>query len=101
MKKRIGIIGSGISGLSASIRLSNMGYEVHVFEANDYPGGKLTSFKFGIESPAPNLVVENPATLLAISKHSFIFFPFNKADENQLVILSHIKSDKNDKKKCI
>ena len=47
MKKRIGIIGSGISGLSASIRLSNMGYEVNVFEANDYPGGKLTSFKLG------------------------------------------------------
>ena len=38
MKKRVGIIGSGVSGLSASIRLSNMGYEVHVFEANDYPG---------------------------------------------------------------
>ena len=47
MKKRVGIIGSGVSGLSASIRLSNMGYEVHVFEANDYPGGKLTSFKLG------------------------------------------------------
>ena len=47
MKKRVGTIGSGVSGLSASIRLSNMGYEVHVFEANDYPGGKLTSFKLG------------------------------------------------------
>ena len=47
MKKRIGLIGSGISGLSASIRLSNMGYEVQVFEANEYPGGKLTSFKLG------------------------------------------------------
>ena len=47
MKKRIGIIGSGISGLSASIRLANMGYEVEVFEANEYPGGKLTYFKLG------------------------------------------------------
>ncbi len=47
MKKKIGIIGSGISGLSASIRLSNMGHQVEVFEANDYPGGKLTSFKLG------------------------------------------------------
>ena len=44
MKKRVGIIGSGVSGLSASIRLSNMGYEVHVFEANDYPGGKANFF---------------------------------------------------------
>ena len=47
MKKKVGIIGSGVSGLSASIRLSNLGYEVHVFEANEYPGGKLTSFKLG------------------------------------------------------
>ena len=47
MKKRVGIIGSGVSGLSASIRLSNMGYEVNVFEANKYPGGKLISFKLG------------------------------------------------------
>ena len=47
IKKRVGIIGSGVSGLSASIRLSNMGYDVHVFEANEYPGGKLSSFKLG------------------------------------------------------
>ncbi len=47
MKKKAGIIGSGIAGLSASIRLLNMGYEVYVFEANAYPGGKLTSFKLG------------------------------------------------------
>ena len=47
MKKSVGIIGSGIAGLSASIRLSNMGYRVYVFEANGYPGGKLTSFKLG------------------------------------------------------
>ena len=47
IKKRVGIIGSGISGISASIRLSNMGYDVHVFEANEYPGGKLSSFKLG------------------------------------------------------
>ena len=37
--------------------------------------------KKGIELPAPNFVVESPATLLAISKHSFIFFPLNIANE--------------------
>ena len=47
MKKKVGIIGSGLSGLSASIRLSNMGYKVYIFEANNYPGGKLTSFNLG------------------------------------------------------
>ena len=41
------IIGSGIAGISASIRLRLKGYEVDVFEANDYPGGKLHSFELG------------------------------------------------------
>ena len=36
------IIGSGIAGISTAIRLANKGYEVHVYEANSYPGGKLT-----------------------------------------------------------
>jgi diapolycopene oxygenase len=42
--KKIVIVGSGIAGLSASIRLKSQGYIVYVYEANDYPGGKLTAF---------------------------------------------------------
>ena len=38
------IIGSGIAGISTSIRLALLGLDVTVFEANDYPGGKLTAF---------------------------------------------------------
>ena len=37
----IGIIGSGIAGLSAALRLRSLGYEVTVFEAHTGPGGKL------------------------------------------------------------
>lgn len=36
------IIGSGIAGIAASIRLAVKGYQVEVFEANAYPGGKLS-----------------------------------------------------------
>lgn len=36
------VIGSGIAGLAAAIRLGARGYRVDVYEANDYPGGKLT-----------------------------------------------------------
>ena len=36
------VIGSGIGGLAAAIRLARKGYEVSVFEANSYPGGKLS-----------------------------------------------------------
>lgn len=42
MGKKALIIGSGIAGLAASIRLAVKGYEVAVFEANAYPGGKLS-----------------------------------------------------------
>jgi diapolycopene oxygenase len=41
------IIGSGIAGLAASVRLAVKGYAVEVFEANAYPGGKLTQFQQG------------------------------------------------------
>jgi len=42
--KKIIIIGSGIAGLSAAIRLQVQGHQVSVYEANSYPGGKLTAF---------------------------------------------------------
>jgi phytoene desaturase len=40
----IGIIGAGIAGLATAVRLAASGHRVTVFEANDYPGGKLSSF---------------------------------------------------------
>ncbi len=43
--KKIGIIGSGVAGLSAAIHLRAEGHEVTVFETNSYPGGKLTAFE--------------------------------------------------------
>ncbi|NRB58700.1 MAG: phytoene desaturase [Winogradskyella sp.] len=43
-KKSIIIIGAGIAGLSSAIRLRSQGHNVTVFEANSYPGGKLTAF---------------------------------------------------------
>ncbi len=39
------IIGAGIAGIAAAIRLAVKGYDVEVFEANAYPGGKLTSIE--------------------------------------------------------
>lgn len=41
MAKKAIIIGSGIAGLAAALRLRKKGFEVTVFEANDYVGGKL------------------------------------------------------------
>ncbi|MDB2520663.1 phytoene desaturase family protein [Flavobacteriaceae bacterium] len=41
------VIGAGIGGIAAALRLSKKGYNVTVFEANDYPGGKLSAFSLG------------------------------------------------------
>ena len=41
------VIGAGIGGIAAALRLSKKGYKVNVFEANDYPGGKLSAFSLG------------------------------------------------------
>jgi phytoene desaturase len=41
------IIGSGVAGIAASIRLSIAGYRVQVFESNAYAGGKLHAFGLG------------------------------------------------------
>lgn len=43
--KKVIIIGSGIGGLATAIRMCIKGYDIHVFEKNDYPGGKLTTLE--------------------------------------------------------
>ncbi len=38
---KIGIVGAGIGGIATAIRMAVRGYDVSVYEANSYPGGKL------------------------------------------------------------
>jgi phytoene desaturase len=45
MTKKALIIGSGIAGIAASIRLAVKGYQVEVLETNSYPGGKLSEIE--------------------------------------------------------
>jgi len=45
MPKKALIIGAGIAGIATAIRLAVKGYDVEVFEANNYPGGKLSEFE--------------------------------------------------------
>ncbi len=49
---KVGIIGAGIGGIAAAIRLRVLGYEVSVFEANTYFGGKLSEFEIATKQQA-------------------------------------------------
>lgn len=39
------VIGSGVAGIAAATRLALQGFDVHVYEKNSYPGGKLSAFE--------------------------------------------------------
>ena len=47
MGKSVIVIGAGVAGLAAAIRLARKGQIVTVLEANKYPGGKLTELRLG------------------------------------------------------
>lgn len=47
MPKTACIIGGGIAGIATAIRLACKGYQVEVFEANPYLGGKLSELHLG------------------------------------------------------
>jgi hydroxysqualene dehydroxylase len=54
------IIGSGVSGLAAGVRLANAGYAVHVHEATNYTGGRCRSYYDG----ATDMIIDNGNHLL-------------------------------------
>lgn len=45
MKRKICVIGAGLGGLSASIRLANKGFDVDLYEQNSSTGGKASEFR--------------------------------------------------------
>lgn len=55
MAKNAHIIGAGVSGLSAAVRLANAGFQVHVHEATHQAGGRCRSYYDG----ATDLVIDN------------------------------------------
>jgi squalene-associated FAD-dependent desaturase len=60
MPKTVHIIGAGISGLSAAVRLVDAGYQVHVHEATQQAGGRCRSY-FDAQT---NLTIDNGNHLL-------------------------------------
>jgi predicted NAD/FAD-binding protein len=48
-KKRIAIVGSGVSGLGALYALRSSGHDVHLYEASDRLGGHTNTLPFEYE----------------------------------------------------
>ncbi|HLZ02418.1 MAG TPA: hydroxysqualene dehydroxylase HpnE [Bradyrhizobium sp.] len=60
MQKTVHIIGAGVSGLSAAVRLANAGHKVHLHEATQQAGGRCRSYF----DTATNLTIDNGNHLL-------------------------------------
>ena len=48
-KISIGIIGAGISGLYSALILQSLGIDFEILEANDRPGGRISTYYFDPE----------------------------------------------------
>ena len=64
-QRSVHVIGAGISGLSAAVRLANAGYKVHVHEATQQAGGRCRSYF----DAATNLTIDNGNHLLLSGNH--------------------------------
>ncbi len=60
MGEKVAVLGAGVAGLTAAHELADRGFEVHVYERREIPGGKARSFRTCDGLPA---------------EHGFRFFP--------------------------
>lgn len=85
--RKVAIIGSGIAGLATSIRLALKDYDVSVFEANSYLGGKLSSIEkegFTFDTgPSLFTAPENIEALFSLAKKDITnYFTYRDLDES-------------------
>jgi squalene-associated FAD-dependent desaturase len=81
MQKTVHIIGAGISGLSAAVRLANANYLVHVHEATQQAGGRCRSYF----DAATNLTIDNGNHLLLSGNHHAVAYARSIGTEAGLV----------------
>jgi squalene-associated FAD-dependent desaturase len=81
MQKTVHIIGAGISGLSAAVRLANAGYRVQVHEATQQTGGRCRSYF----DAATNLTIDNGNHLLLSANHHALAYARSIGTEAGLI----------------
>ncbi len=85
MKQAV-VIGAGIGGLAASVRLAKEGYQVTVFEANGFAGGKINSKQLGgyrfDMGPSVFTGPQYVKELYDLCGEDFADFPFDRLEES-------------------
>ena len=81
MQKIVHIIGAGISGLSAAIRLANANYRVNLHEATQQAGGRCRSYF----DAATNLTIDNGNHLLLSGNRHAVAYARSIGTEGGLV----------------
>ncbi|MDB5616850.1 hydroxysqualene dehydroxylase HpnE [Tardiphaga sp.] len=81
MTKTAHIIGAGISGLAAAVRLVNAGFQVHVHEATQQAGGRCRSY-FDAQT---QLVIDNGNHLMLSGNHHAVAYAKSIGAEAGLV----------------
>ena len=81
MQKTVHIIGAGISGLSAAVRLANANYKVHLHEATQQAGGRCRSYF----DAATNLTIDNGNHLLLSGNRAAVEYARSIGTEAGLV----------------
>ncbi len=86
-KKRVAVIGAGIGGLAAAIRLAATGFEVEVFEKNRRLGGRVDRLE------AEGFAFDTGPSLLLMTDTYRELFRFAGADLDDFVRLIPLDSD--------
>jgi hydroxysqualene dehydroxylase len=81
MQQTVHIIGAGISGLSAAVRLANANFKVHLHEATQQAGGRCRSYF----DAATNLTIDNGNHLLLSGNRHAIAYARSIGTEAGLV----------------
>ena len=81
MQQTVHIIGAGISGLSAAVRLANADFKVHLHEATQQAGGRCRSYF----DAATNLTIDNGNHLLLSGNRHAIAYARSIGTEAGLV----------------
>ena len=81
MQKVAHIVGAGISGLAAAVRLANANFKVHLYEAMQQAGGRCRSYF----DAATNLTIDNGNHLLLSGNHHALAYARSIGTEAGLV----------------